>query len=293
MKTPNDWDQEEDDALRLVGDELAELRRHHASDPPFDLLRAADGDALPTDLQSATAAHLAGSRWSRALVENANAASEQIKPDQEDRVLEHVRRAAGARGRQWPAWFSLLATTALVVLAVVIVQRFRAAPPAPATASVAEATPPPTSAVAQFQIPLQKPELKLSPRSLTYRGDASNDDFALRIKPGFDAYRNDDYSRAAVELGTLATGYPQSVEVFFYQGVSRLFLNDLAGADMALSAADRIGDSSFASEIAWYRAVVDERTGRRADAQARLAALCQHGDQRWRAAACEAADKLK
>jgi hypothetical protein len=135
--------------------------------------------------------------------------------------------------------------------------------------------------------------VRLSPRALTYRGAADGRDFASRLKPGFDAYRASDYARADREFTALAAQYPQAVEVFFYQGVARLFLNDFAGADVSLASADRLADVSFATEVAWYRAVIDERRGRLADARARLTSLCAHDNQPRQRPACEAADRLK
>ena len=300
MKTPSsDWDREERDALQPLEEELRALRTRHASDPPLDRLRAAGVDALPPDLQAATAEHLVESRWSQALVDGANAGSGDLSADDEARLLERIRRdrrSGRARRAFRPlVWSSLLAAAAAAVIAVVMVERSRPAPVGPVSGVPLDAAPPPSAqpAVTRFQLSLDKPDVKLSPRALTYRGLADGADFASQLKPALDAYREGDYARADREFTALAPRYPQAVEVFFYQGIARLFLNDVAGADVSLSAADRLADESFATDVAWYRAVVDERLGRLADARARLASLCAQGNQPRQRSACEAADGLK
>ena len=300
MKTPSsDWDREERDALEPLEEELRALRNRHASDPPLDRLRAASADALPLDLQASTTAHLGASRWSRALVDGASAGSGDLSADDEARLLERIRRA-GRPGRVPRAfrplvWSSLLAASAAVVIAVVIVDRSRPAPVGPVSgAPIETVTPPPAPpTVTRFQLPLDKPDVKLSPRALTYRGAADGGDFVSQLKPAIDAYRGDDYGSADREFTALAPRYPQAVEVFFYQGVARLFLNDFVGAEVSLSSADRLADESFATDVTWFLAVVDERLGRRSDARSRLASLCAQNNQPRRQSACEAADRLK
>jgi TolA-binding protein len=300
VKTPSsDWDREERVALEPLEEELRALRNRHASDPPLDRLRAASADALPADLQASTAEHLAESRWSRTLVEGAAAGSGDLGVDDEVRLFKRIQRdrrsGHAPRGFRPVVWSSLLAASAAAVLAVVIVERSRPAPVGSVSvAPIATATAaPPQPTATRFQLPLDKPDVKLSPRALTYRGVADGRDFASQLKPALDAYREGDYGRADREFTALATRYPQAVEVFFYQGVARLFLNDFAGADVSLATADRLSDESFATEVAWYCAVVDERLGRLADARARLASLCTQGNHSHQRSACEAADRMK
>lgn len=293
-----DWDEDEREALEALGNELQQLQDRHANDPSFDVLRAATAGALPADLQASTAAHLAESRWSRVLVEGANAGGGSLDPDDEARLLARVHRdtasRTGWRLLQPRVWASLLAAGTVALVAVAIVQRTGDTPTAPAPGVATDrpgAEPPPI--VPRFQLPLDKPDVKISPRGLTYRGDATVDDFLSQLKPALDAYRQGDYQRADREFTLLVTRYPQAVEAHFYQGVARLFLSDFAAADASLSAADRLADESFAADVAWYRAIVDERRGRTTEARARLAALCSQGNQARQRAACDAAEKLR
>ena len=61
------------------------------------------------------------------------------------------------------------------------------------------------------------------------------------------------YATANREFSALAPRYPKSVEVFFYQGIARLFLADAPGAIASLTTAGKIADSAFAWDIEWYR----------------------------------------
>lgn len=294
----NDWDEDEREALEPVRQQLRQLQEDHANDPSFDVLRAATADVLPADLQASTAAHLAASRWSRVLVEGANAGTGGLAPDDEARLLARVHRDTASR-TGWSllrprVWTSLLAAAAVGFAAFAIVQRPGEAPTAPGPGEAADrprTVPPPIAP--QFQLPLDKPDVKISPRALTYRSDATVDDFLSQLKPALDAYRQGDFRRADREFTVLATRYPQAVEVHFYQGVARLFSSDFAAAAASLSKADRLADESFANDVAWYRAVVDERLGRAAEARARLASLCSQANQPRQRAACEAAGKLR
>ena len=124
--------------------------------------------------------------------------------------------------------------------------------------TVAVATPPPAPV---YLLALDKPDLKVSPAALTYRSAAAENPLLADLKPAFDAFRAGDYATANREFAALGPRYPKSVEVFFYQGVARLFLADAPGAIASLTTAGKIADSAFAWDIEWYRAVAEERAG--------------------------------
>ena len=297
MKTQSDdWDAEERETLNNLQPELDALRARHAGDPPLDLLRAADSDALPEELQARVSRHLSESDWSRALVQGADDVDVSLSSQDERRLLRRIQKEASQTSKRslWDRlWIPALATAAVAVVAIVVIRqadwttKSTEQPTAPPSASV----PAPTSP--QFQLALAKPDVKLSPAALTYRGTTGEQGFLGDIKPALDAFRQNDYARADREFSALAPRYPQSVEVAFYQGVARLFQNDIAGADVSLVAAEGINEASFASEVAWYRAVVDERSGRPAAARTRLDGLCRDATFIRRAQACEAANRLK
>ena len=143
-----------------------------------------------------------------------------------------------------------------------------------------------------FQLPLDKPEVKFTEAALVVRGE-KNDRvrFVDAVAPAGKAYRAGDYAGAATSFAAIEAAYPRSVEVPFYLGVSRLFLNDYAGAIAALQAARRVDDGSFGSNIGWYLAVAEERAGRKADARVELGTICR-GASDLAPRACQAAESL-
>jgi len=294
-----DWDPEERDALKNLAEELDALRARHAGDPPLELLRAARHDGLPDELQTGIARHLSENAWSRTLAEGADPVDASLSLEDQNRLLDRIRAETVQRRRSlWNRlWIPALATAAIGVLIVAVVRRadqgnrpIEPGTAAPVTASPAAAAP---QVVPRFQLVLDKPDVKLSPGALTYRGKVGDKGFLADVKPALDAYRQGDYTAAEREFSALAPRYPQSVEIAFYQGVARLFLNELAGADAALATAEHLNEPTFAPDVAWYRAIVDERAGRLADTRTRLAALCSEGGHARQAQACDAATRLK
>jgi hypothetical protein len=298
VKRPADgWDRDERDAVEALRTELAAVQARHAGDPPLDLLRAARGDALPEPLQDSVSAHLSGSAWSRTLVEGLDEAGATLDRADEARLLARIQRDANraikpSGGRIWQ-WRLALAGAAMVLVAgsVVIFRSAFTEQPAPvrhpeATVAVA---PPPAAPV--YQLALEKPDLKLSPAALTWRGSGGENRYLADLKPAFDAFRSGDYATADREFSTLSTRYPSAVEVSFYQGVARLFLNDVPGAITSLTAAERLADDSLAWDVGWYRAVAEERAGNVAAARDRLSRLCRLADVRA-PSACDALKRI-
>jgi hypothetical protein len=145
-------------------------------------------------------------------------------------------------------------------------------PPQPQPAPTAATTPPPT-----FQLPLERPEVRISLRALTWRGSERANPILAALKPALDAFRNGDYQTADREFSVAAKTYPDLIEVAFYQGISRLFLGDVPGALSSLRQAEEQRDEAFANDVSWYLAVAEERAGNIAAARVRIAALCPNG----------------
>jgi len=107
----------------------------------LDLLRAAQADALPPDLQSRVSEHLTESEWSRALVSGANDVEHSLDAAASDRLFARITKSATAR----PSWFSsirlasgvLAAAAAVIIIAALWVSR-RGTAPASTTPPVAE-----------------------------------------------------------------------------------------------------------------------------------------------------------
>ena len=295
----DDWDRDEQDALNDVREELDALRARHANDPPVDLLRAARGHALPEYLQSDADRRLAENAWSRTLVEGLDAEAASLSREDEDRLLARIEKTAALSERQparrtWLRWpIAAAAAAAALVATTWIAWRVSDPQPAPQGTErhVAVATPP---AASPFQLPLDKPDVKLSVTALTWRGarGQAENDFVADLKPAIEAYRRGDYEVAEREFSRLLTRYPTSIEILFYQGVTRLFMNDSKGAIERLAQAEAVADQTFAADVAWYRAVADLRAGNAAAAGERLARLCATSSERADAS-CAALKKLE
>jgi len=279
----DDWDREERQALAGLEDQIDAMRRRHAGDPPIELLRAARAEVLPEDLQTSVSEHIAASAMSRTLGDGIGDDVPALSDADQERLLARIVKEArkesapaGARGWLRPVLVGS-GIVAVAALVWVVSKRTevgeRLGPP---DTQVVVALPP---AAQPFLLPFEKPDVRLGMGALTWRGSkptATEDSNQLLadLKPGLDAYRRNDYAEANRALTALASRYPGTIEILFYQGVSRLFLNDYAGAIASFEAAEAIGDRTFAGDVAWYRAVAEQRAGRDAQARARLGAIC-------------------
>ncbi len=281
----DDWDRDERDALAGLDDALAVVRERHRQDPTPDQLRAARAGVLPPDVQSAVDAHLRDSAWSRTLLEGlepdaTTLDATALDSEAEARLLARIQREAmrtsvEARATRWrlPIWFG----PALVASAVAawFVVRPGVSPvitPQPeATVAVAE----PTPASPPFLLPFETPVVRLSPDALVWRGARGESAFLADIRPALDAYRQRDYATADRELASMATRYPQLVDVAFYQGMTALLTHDPRRAIAAFELVERSGDATFVADARWYRAVAEQHAGNAGEARERLDALCR------------------
>jgi hypothetical protein len=290
------WDPVEQDALGDVEHELESLRRRHESRPPLELLRAARAGVLPEELQEEAAQYLANDRAARTLLEDLENTEASLNRDDEVRLLGRIRsrlREAPAQGLGSWGWLRpLVLAGSLALVAASTWLAWRGGSRAPAIPPPEDvATRPTTPPAPVFALTLEKPPVKLSLSALTWRG-AGDNPLPAALKPGLDAFRASDYVAANRELTQVAARFPQAVEPPFYQGVSRLFLDDAAGALHSLSAAARLADPSFAADVTWYLAIAAERTGKKEEARTHLSALCKGGSERA-PAACATLPQLK
>jgi hypothetical protein len=301
MKRSDDWDDDERAALDEVRDEIRALQDRHRGDPPLDLLRAARAEALPDTLSDAATDHLASSAWSRALVEGADGVDTPIDLVAEDRILSRVRakvrqeQPARRRFRVW-LWAPAL-SAAVIVLAMLVLRRSGTSEPvALAPAQAPAATPSPATAAAPapssvFHLPFDKPEVRFTATALVLRGAGGGPRFVDVVAPAVRAYRAGEYGTAAREFASLQPRYSNSVEVFFYLGVSRLFLGDAEGGRVALEGARRLSDDAFGPSVDWYLAIADERGGHVSEARAALDRLCG-GSSEYHDRACDGATHI-
>jgi hypothetical protein len=127
--------------------------------------------------------------------------------------------------------------------------------------------------------------------ALTWRGAQSENPLLTDLKPGLDAVRSGDYAAARVALSALTDKYPDAIEVHYYLGVSRLFLND-GTAIASLDRAARLADASLRPDVSWYLAVAHERAGNASEARRQLTTLCG-GESPRAQEACEGLKRLK
>jgi len=273
------------------------LQKQRQTCPSFHLVRAARAEALPDELQAAVTSHIAGCRTcasSRADLEHVGASAD-ITQEETLRILSRVRREGLSTERSALSWFfswrTAFATAALALCAIVVVQQMRkTVRPASPTGTVSRQEP-------AVQVPealrLDKPDVKLTLAVLTWRGDSSKGQQLLAdMGPALNLYKADRFADAARELETVSAKYPASVEIFFYLGISRLFLDDHAAAIKALEKADGLARDSFSADVSWYLALAYFKSGRIADAQARLTSLAA-GNSPYSTRARAAVEALK
>ncbi len=217
-------------------------------------------------------------------------ADDLLSADDRQRLLRRIQRDTR------PSWVPLppsvlAAAAALVVIAGAWIVWHRAAPLPPASPS-ASATVASKPAPPAYVLTLSKPDIRVSPAALTYRGQDGTNSLLADLTPAFDALRRDDYLTADRVLTALGTRYPAAVEVPYYQGVAQLFLGHPAAALERFSEADRRADAAFAADILWYRAIATERVGDRSTARRHLHALCA-GRSARSSEACAAEQQLQ
>lgn len=299
MTPPADgWDRDEQEVLRDLEREFQVLRERHQADPPIELLRAARGEVLPDELQDAVSRHLAESAWSRALVDGVASGEGVFDSQDQARLLDRVLKRATDLPRRRSLWNRLprlefVAAAACLILVVALfawrtlasrTEESRQTPPAVAAAA---SSPAPT-----FHLKLEAPTMRLSTAVLTWRGPAQGNRLLTDLEPGLAAFKSGDYERANAELSRLVETYPNAFDVRYYQGISRLLVNDINGAVDSLTAAERMADATFAPDVAWYLAVAGERAGKSDEVRTRLTRLCQAGVTHA-ADACKALEQIR
>jgi hypothetical protein len=286
MTTPPDgWDDDE----REIPEDLARdlSKTTGATALPIDVLRAAGTGVLPDDLELAAQDYLSRAPHARALVDELNEAT-TLDAHSEARLFARIsHETAAPRARQTPRrwmWQAAAAIAAIAVAGSIWLTRSRERSAAPAVAvtrapqgTPAAAQPAPVTPPETFLVPLERPDIRISLRALTWRGAAPDNPVLAALKPAFDAFRAGDYAAADRAFTEAGSRYPNLVEVALYQGVARLFLGDVAGATTSLRAAETIGDDAFKNDVAWYLAVAEERAGNIAAARTRLEGLCAGG----------------
>jgi len=274
-----DQDPEESQWLELAGSEIKDLRRF-SSCPSIQSLRAAGANALPEPQQSMVVLHTAGCRACRSV--QADLEALQSPPELEEEDMRRIRSQIALklkkdRGRRFPllriiSWRPALAVAAIGICASLFFIKFRDRLPVNLTTDSGKQLQTPPDMAQAF--PLEKPDVKLSLAVLTWRGtEQTNGSFANDIAPALDFYRTNRFAEAAAQLEKLSGKYPDSIEVCFYQGISRLFLGAYGSATQSLEKARKLADDSFLPDVDWYLALAYQRSGRLPESRSCLSSL--------------------
>ena len=249
MKQRDDWDAEEHDAIAGLDDQLEIMRGRQAADPPLELMQAARaGHTLEQSFNDLTSRRI----WA---------------------TIQHRLGQASPRRSSWRWAAAALATAATIAVAVTV---NRPAQTPVVTSQPSAVTPPP----APVRIEFTKPDVKLSPAVLSWRGNGAESAYVRDLRPAIEAYRSGNYADAETLFATIASSYPTAIEGVFYLGIVRMLRNDFAGAVAPLAAAAAMAEPAFADDAAWFLGVAEQRSGRTDEAMRRLGELCKAGGPR-------------
>jgi len=131
--------------------------------------------------------------------------------EDEDRLLARVEREArsaeaGPTVRSWRWGLALAAATVVLAAGAIWVLGRDGNGGTRPESTVAVATLAPV-----FHLPLERPELKLSPSALAWRAPGGENTLLADLKPAFDAFRAGDDRRADQAFSALSAKYPGSV----------------------------------------------------------------------------------
>ncbi|MBL8214908.1 MAG: hypothetical protein JNK87_29580 [Bryobacterales bacterium] len=289
MRLPADFD---DDERALFESKGAVLPAAGAGCPKPDVLQAAMEGVLPEGWQQQVDTHVASCGLCTMLTASLREAeAEPLTPLESRRIRSRlslpplaVVRSEKPRqpwwSRGWAAAGLAIAGAAAAITTLIIFNPERPRQQQPVAerkpASQPEPVPQPQVASVKPRLPLTAAPLRLPLGALTMRGEEPGTDQAYLQKLGaaLKPYRAASYKESAAALAVLATAYPEAVEPPFYEGVSLLFLDKPADAAARLERARSLANQALAGEIPWYLAIAYERSGRGAESQALLQAVC-------------------
>jgi hypothetical protein len=263
------------DGPRPAPNEVDELLRQLLDDDPhqhlaYEQLEDLIDGRLAPEAHAAVQQHLSACETCRANEAHLRDFAAQVRVDEPPATVT----AATPTPRTW--WTPALGIAAALALIVWAASRTGNQLPAPIEdPPVAVITPTPMPL-----LPLDKPDVRLGSGAIAWRGAASENAYLADLKAPLDAYRTGNYGESDRLFAELAPRYPSAFEIHFYQGISRLFLDDARGASVALAEAERIAtttvatDSTLFTDIVWYRAVADQRAGDLDAASRHLRRLC-------------------
>jgi hypothetical protein len=299
---PN-FDTDEKDFMREFDSSLAEVRAKAGPCPHPDLLMAA-GAGVQFENRDHVLKHLNVCSVCQQLVRDLSDYEFPGVTKEEDRRIRARWETEGAARRPikrlwaWPPIAIGAAAAAAVIAIALFLTARQTAPPRPVESaqvnkdSIAPPPAPPQRPRTAFI--MSKAAIKVPAAAvLNFRSGAEDsktflNEFATALAP----YRNDEYVEAARRLETLSTKYRESAEVYFYLGVSRLFIDRNDEALASLETARRFADETLRDDISWYLALALDRVRRDADARREVDGLCSHAGN-YQKTACAALEELR
>lgn len=150
-------------------------------------------------------------------------------------------------------------------------------------------SPPPSPTPALRQLPIEKPEARVSASGAKTprRAAAGRKDFVEDFDRAMRAFRDDRFAEASREFRKVAARYPDAYAPTFYLGVSLLLDGQPVEAVEPLRQAESRAGASARDEVRWYLAAALQRADRGDEARGLLRGLCE-GTSKWRDRACRA-----
>ena len=252
--------------------------------PRPDKLVVVDEGVLPEATAAEIRDHIAGCAVCRQLQQDLRD-SPLAEPTLEE--LTRVRKRVLDGGRPSSGIVRYVAVAAAALLTVGgLYFAGHSEPPVPAVVAVSQPAP-------VYRLKLAPAPLRLPfAAALLLRGkeESGNQKYLAELGDAMKPYREARYKEASEALAGLGERYPKAVEPLFYRGVSRLLLDDAAGAVGLLEQARKIGGEALNDDILWYLALARERTGHWSESLALLKALCSN-EGTYRAEACNGLDQ--
>jgi tetratricopeptide (TPR) repeat protein len=276
--------------------ELNALRNAASNCPHPDVVSAAAMGVLPPHYAMEVRAHISRCVLCSVLAEafETESATEDAYQHSLDRIRAQIsngRRPGRPFILQYRGLLASAAVAAVVIVAVGVGVFLQQRGPQQQNAS----TPSEPAITRQaFVLPLERAELKLPLDALTWRGtsESTQQKYFADLGKALEPYNRDAFEDSVENLSRLAQQYPRAVEPSFYLGVSYLFLNRNADALAALQRARSLGGAALSSDIEWYVAVAEERSGHPREALAMLRQLCAQAGP-YRQSSCDLYPRLE
>ncbi len=272
-------------------------REARAGCPPPDLVMAHASEALPDEVRERLSEHLRGCDACRRLAADADAVELEVPPGVEARVLARVQ----APRRFPPGTLWVLAASVLLVCGLAAMRRLHPGGAVRTTAGRTLETPQMPAAVpaaaapvrqaARWQISAATVRVPLSSLAVS-RGADAEAARGRRLVAALAPYEKADYPAAISALEAFVKEFPDAADAVLYLGVSYLMADRPEAALAPLAQAADLRSGRGRREVDWYLAAAEQRTGRTAEAAARLEGLCR-APGAYQQSACAAAATLR